>query len=97
MLRWLFLRKLFNIFSFLMLVLCTLSAGIEGLFQVKILGALMGTHLSRALYYSFAFFGLYGVHLFIEYAKLILNPSKESEDLYYEISDQGAQKDEANG
>lgn len=91
---WNYLRKVFNIFSIFMMVLSALCLGIWGFFKVDILPALMGEGLSTFFYCAFGVLGLYGVHLFVEYSKLILNPSEEKKRLMYEVETKRTYEDQ---
>lgn len=91
---WLQVRKIFNIFAMLMMVLSAVCWGIWGFFDVEILPTLMGKTLSQIFYFAFGALGLYGVHLFIEYAKLLINPIEEKQALLYEVEQKGTSEDQ---
>lgn len=90
------LKKLLGVFVLFLLSLSAICVGIWGFFNVEILPALMGKHISRIFYCMMGLSSLYGVHLFILYTKQEF--SKESpNDLNYEATDEASCKEQENG
>jgi uncharacterized membrane protein YuzA (DUF378 family) len=88
------LKKGLNIICLFFLVLSALSFGFWGFFQVEVLPTLMGESLSQFFYCLMGLFGLYGVHLFIEYSKNQLErPFLELVQSENEIPNEGPRKD----
>lgn len=88
------LKKRVNLICLFFLVLSALSFGFLGFFQVEVLPTLMGGGLSRFFYCLMGLFGLYGVHLFIEYSKnQFENPLPEPVRSENEIRDKRSGKD----
>lgn len=62
-------KKLFNIIAMFLIVIGAIMWGIWGFFQIEVFVAFFGQTTARVLYSIIGIFGLYGMHLFIEFAK----------------------------
>ncbi len=58
-----------------LIVIGAVCWGILGFFNIEVLNVLLGEKISKIAYCSIGIFGLYGVHLYIEYSKRLLADS----------------------
>lgn len=63
------LYKLFNLLVLILLAFGAICWGIWGICKVEIIPLFFGQSAAQALYGILGVCGLYGVHLFIDYAK----------------------------
>ena len=63
--------KIFNLLALILLAFGGIAWGIWGFFHVEVIGVLFGPSTARVLYCIFGFCGIYGVHIFVDYAKKV--------------------------
>ncbi len=65
--------KILNIIVMALMVVGSISWLIEGFFYIDALSTFFGPKVGRTLYRIIGASGIYGVHLFIDYARVIWN------------------------
>ncbi len=58
-----------------LIVIGAICWGILGFFNVEVLNVLLGERISKIAYCTIGVFGLYGVHIYMEYSKRLLADS----------------------
>ncbi|MCH9633254.1 MAG: hypothetical protein S4CHLAM6_16070 [Chlamydiae bacterium] len=61
--------KIFNLVVLVLIVFGAISWGIWGFFNVEIIPVFFGPKAGRIIYCIFGLCGIYGVHIFVDYAK----------------------------
>ncbi len=86
-------RKVLNIFSMSLIVIGAVCWGILGFFNIEILNVLLGERISKIVYCTIGIFGLYGIHIYMEYSKRLLADSPEK-TLEHHIDPEGTYEDQ---
>ena len=65
------LLKIFNLIVLILIAFGAICWGIWGFFHVEVLAVFFGPSTARVIYCIFGISGLYGVHIFVDYAKKV--------------------------